>query len=191
MKQKRLFSILFVAVACITLSAGPASSQTSSTAGEGRTEMEGGKGQRTGEDKMEAKGAQEPGQMESERKKGEAEMEARGAQKPGRMEKPGAEKPEAKDADSESWTKEDIQKAQEALKSKGHDPGSIDGVISAQTREAIRAFQNANGLEGTGSLDTETAKELGIARENTQGMTSKDMGNTSPTQKQPSLPTRK
>jgi len=113
---------------------------------------------------MEARDAQEPAQ--TERKKGEVEMEARGAQKPGRMEKSGAENAGDKQGDREKWAMQDVKKAQEALKNTGHDPGSMDGVMGPRTRQAIRGFQNANGLKETGRLDAETAKKLGVEKGN-------------------------
>jgi len=143
---------------------------------------------------MKAQGAQEPGQME--RKKGEEEMEARGAQKPGRMEKDGAKSTGAKESQSEKWAMQDVKKAQEALKDKGHDPGSIDGVIGPQTRQAIKAFQNASALRETGRLNAETAAKLGIEKGTAAGVRPKESpgmskGEPSPMQKEPSPPTSK
>jgi murein L,D-transpeptidase YcbB/YkuD len=207
MKYKILFSISILSGALVAFSAGSTSAQTTPESKKDHTEMKESQQERTGEEKTEARGSQEPDRMESkkrtekERKKGEEEMEARGAQKPGRMGKTGAEGTEAKDRPDESWTKEDVRKAQEALKNKGHDPGSIDGVIGPQTRQAIRAFQNASGLKETGSLDSETAKKLGMERGTASETSSEpgtsakeaagtDKGQTSPTtQKEPSLPT--
>lgn len=57
---------------------------------------------------------------------------------------------------------EEIKKLQEALKAKGQDPGPIDGIMGAKTRAAIKAFQEASGLKGTGSLDDPTAEKLGV-----------------------------
>ena len=151
MKQWQIFSILMLAAIPIASTAGSfAWSQTQ----EGRS----------GEEKMDARGAQAPGQME--RKKGEVEMEARGAQKPGRMEKSGAENAGDKQGDREKWAMQDVKKAQEALKNTGHDPGSMDGVMGPRMRQAIRGFQNANGLKETGRLDAETAKKLGVEKGN-------------------------
>jgi Putative peptidoglycan binding domain len=72
----------------------------------------------------------------------------------------------------ERWAMQDIKEAQEALKDKGHDPGSIDGVMGPKTREAVRAFQSSNGLQATGSLNAETAKKLGVEREGSSGKSS-------------------
>lgn len=189
MKHQRIFSILVLAGAWVALIAVPVRSQTTPGPGKGQTEMKDGKGERTGEEKMEARGTQDPGRME--RKKGEEEMEARGAQKPGRMGRTGAEGAEATDSAGERWTEQDIKKAQEALKGKGHDPGSIDGIIGAQTRQAIRAFQNANGLKETGRLDAETAKKLGIEQGTASGTPSEretSSKESTPMPKSPSSP---
>lgn len=56
----------------------------------------------------------------------------------------------------------EITQAQQALKAKGHDPGPVDGVMSSKTQQAIKAFQQANGLLATGTLDSQTAAALGV-----------------------------
>ena len=55
----------------------------------------------------------------------------------------------------------EIKKAQEALKAKGHKPGS-DGKLDTQTQQALRDFQKANDLPATGVLDEKTADKLGV-----------------------------
>ena len=52
---------------------------------------------------------------------------------------------------------------QRALLAKGFNPGKIDGVIGRDTAEAIKAFQQANGL-ATGGLTMETLERLGVDR---------------------------
>jgi peptidoglycan hydrolase-like protein with peptidoglycan-binding domain len=56
-----------------------------------------------------------------------------------------------------------ITQVQQALKAKGFDPGTTDGVMGAQTQQAIRNFQQANGLQATGRVDAQTAKALGVS----------------------------
>ncbi len=56
---------------------------------------------------------------------------------------------------------QDIQKVQDALKAKGHNPGTT-GAMDDQTRDAIRAFQKANNLTLTGTVDEKTAAALGV-----------------------------
>jgi peptidoglycan hydrolase-like protein with peptidoglycan-binding domain len=56
-----------------------------------------------------------------------------------------------------------VTRAQEALKQAGHDPGPIDGVVGARTTAALRAYQQAQGLEPTGRLDDATLAKLGGA----------------------------
>lgn len=55
-----------------------------------------------------------------------------------------------------------IRRVQEALKSEGHDPGAIDGVMGPKTKEALRAFQKQENLQQTGRLDQETMSKLGV-----------------------------
>ena len=55
----------------------------------------------------------------------------------------------------------EVERAQQALKQMGHDPGPIDGVMGAQTAAAIRAYQKAHGLRVTGQLDAATTAKLG------------------------------
>ena len=58
--------------------------------------------------------------------------------------------------------KEQVKSAQEALKGKGYDPGAIDGAMGPRTNEALRDFQQAEGLQATGRLDAQTRSKLGI-----------------------------
>ena len=161
MKQTRFVSSAILAGVSLVFSAAPTWTQTAPAPGKAQTEMKDPR-ERTGEEKVKAGGNQENSQ--TQRKKGEEEMEARGAQKPGRMGKSGAAGMGAKESQGERWATQDVKKAQEALKNKGHDPGSMDGVIGPQTTQALRAFQNASGLKETGRLDPETANKLGVTK---------------------------
>jgi peptidoglycan hydrolase-like protein with peptidoglycan-binding domain len=57
---------------------------------------------------------------------------------------------------------EEIVKVQEALKAKGEEPGSIDGIMGNKTRAALKKFQEQNKLKVTGTLDEQTAEKLGV-----------------------------
>jgi peptidoglycan hydrolase-like protein with peptidoglycan-binding domain len=52
--------------------------------------------------------------------------------------------------------------AQQALKDKGYDPGTIDGQMGPRTRAALADYQKAEGLKQTGRLDDETRAKLGM-----------------------------
>jgi len=54
---------------------------------------------------------------------------------------------------SAKYTMKDVQTA---LKNAGFDPGTIDGKGGKQTREAIKAFQKANGLVADGKVGKKT-----------------------------------
>jgi peptidoglycan hydrolase-like protein with peptidoglycan-binding domain len=57
---------------------------------------------------------------------------------------------------------ERVKAAQQALKDKGHDPGTVDGKLGPKTQGALRDFQKAQGIEATGGLDTTTMQALGV-----------------------------
>jgi peptidoglycan hydrolase-like protein with peptidoglycan-binding domain len=57
---------------------------------------------------------------------------------------------------SDKGQKPSIKLIQQALKGAGYNPGSVDGKMGRQTREAIRAFQKANGLKADGKVGKET-----------------------------------
>jgi peptidoglycan hydrolase-like protein with peptidoglycan-binding domain len=80
---------------------------------------------------------------------------------------------------------EETRKVQEALKAKGNDPGAIDGRMGPKTRAALKAFQEANGLKGTGQLDNQTADKLGVQRGGTAMGKEKATKGTEPMSKEP------
>jgi peptidoglycan hydrolase-like protein with peptidoglycan-binding domain len=53
-----------------------------------------------------------------------------------------------------------VEELQRILKDADFDPGSVDGMMGAQTRGAIREFQKANQLRATGKIDTATWSAL-------------------------------
>lgn len=58
--------------------------------------------------------------------------------------------------------KEQKKDIEQALQDKGFEPGSVDGVIDTQTQSAISQFQRDNNLPATGTVDEQTAKQLGV-----------------------------
>jgi hypothetical protein len=54
----------------------------------------------------------------------------------------------------------DIQVAEAHLRDFGYDPGPVDGVFTAETQAALRAYQRRYGLPVTGLLDDPTRREL-------------------------------
>ena len=57
-------------------------------------------------------------------------------------------------------TRGEIQVAEGHLQDFGFDPGPVDGVFTAQTQAAVRAFQARYGLPVSGLLDRATRLEL-------------------------------
>jgi len=54
-----------------------------------------------------------------------------------------------------------IRQVQDALRSKGYDPGPTDNVMGSRTKAALVKFQKDNGLP-VGQLDFQTLKALGV-----------------------------
>src|SRR6266446_6330290 len=61
-----------------------------------------------------------------------------------------------------------IIKAQQALKDDGIYSGPVDGRMSQRMREAIRSFQQSNQLTVTGTIDEDTAQQLGLQQNDSQ-----------------------
>jgi len=58
-----------------------------------------------------------------------------------------------------------VEELQQILKDADFDPGSVDGMMGAQTRGAIREFQKANQLRSTGKIDSVTLSALNREKE--------------------------
>jgi hypothetical protein len=54
----------------------------------------------------------------------------------------------------------DIQVAETHLRDFGYNPGPVDGLFTAETQAAVRAYQRRYGLPATGRLDWATRLEL-------------------------------
>ena len=65
-------------------------------------------------------------------------------------------------ADEVSLTAAETREVQGKLSEMGYYKGKADGVVGADTEEAIRKFQKAKNLPVTGRLDTRTRAELGV-----------------------------
>ena len=63
---------------------------------------------------------------------------------------------------SNKLTKEVILKLQEKLTELEYDLGNVDGIWGEKTENALKQFQNENGLESTGELDEKTKEKLAL-----------------------------
>ncbi len=59
-------------------------------------------------------------------------------------------------------TKDQIIAAQKLLKEKGNYVGEPTGTLDPATRAALKAYQEANGLKGTGTLNQVTLEKMSI-----------------------------
>ena len=60
-------------------------------------------------------------------------------------------------------TKDQIMAAQKVLKEKNLYTGEATGTLDAATRASLKAYQEANGMKGTGTLNAATLEKMGIA----------------------------
>jgi peptidoglycan hydrolase-like protein with peptidoglycan-binding domain len=77
------------------------------------------------------------------------------------------------------WSKDKVKAIQEALKTKGFDPGTPDGVVGPKTNQALRDFQKSNNLQVTGRIDDKTASALGVEAGSMGSSSSSAMGKES------------
>jgi murein L,D-transpeptidase YcbB/YkuD len=63
----------------------------------------------------------------------------------------------------------DIQVAEMHLRDFGFDPGPIDGIYTAQTQAAVRAYQATYGLSVSGLLDLQTREQLKVGPDSRRG----------------------
>jgi peptidoglycan hydrolase-like protein with peptidoglycan-binding domain len=68
--------------------------------------------------------------------------------------------PSATSSGSQALDKNAIQQAEQQLQAAGFNPGTVDGVVDGQTRDAVRKFQQEKNLKATGELTPETLTAL-------------------------------
>lgn len=64
---------------------------------------------------------------------------------------------------AQSLSSDQIREVQQALKDKGHDVGAIDGMWGPQTENALKEYQQAEGMSASGELDAQTLSSLGVS----------------------------
>jgi len=79
---------------------------------------------------------------------------------------------------SEQGNPTEVRSAQQALKDKGFDVGTVDGQMGPNTENALRQFQQKQGLPQTGNLDEQTLSALGV--EQNQGAASSQSSSSNP-----------
>ena len=77
-----------------------------------------------------------------------------------------------------------VRQAQQALKDRGYDAGKPDGIAGPQTEAAVKKFQLAQGLSGSGQLDQQTlaALDVSVAPDQSLNQDAAQTGATSPSQ---------
>lgn len=109
----------------------------------------------------------------AEQHEGAGGMQSGGAQSSGGQQGQGA--PSAGGAESgtmggsaagggaQAMSSDQIRQVQQALKDKGHEVGSIDGKWGPKTQNALKEYQQAQGMSASGELDSQTLSSLGVS----------------------------
>ncbi len=71
-------------------------------------------------------------------------------------------------------------KAQTILKEAGLYQGEVTGYKNAETTEAIRKYQEQNGLKVTGTLNNETREKMGLPKRKAPAKKPEEDGQTAP-----------
>jgi len=84
---------------------------------------------------------------------------AQGMQDPGdQSSQPNVSSPAAPQASNQNA----IKSIQQALEQKGYNIGNADGVMGPKTRQALRQFQQEEGLPPNGQINQQTMAALGV-----------------------------
>jgi peptidoglycan hydrolase-like protein with peptidoglycan-binding domain len=62
------------------------------------------------------------------------------------------------------YSKSEVRDAQQRLQKDGYYTGKIDGQDGPETQQAIKKFQQSEGLTASGRLDKQTCKKLGVTQ---------------------------
>jgi peptidoglycan hydrolase-like protein with peptidoglycan-binding domain len=102
--------------------------------------------------------AQEAGQAVSRPQGNQAAKPAAQEQKAKKAQAKGQPGPGSKEPNVSKFSKAQIMKVQQALRRYDYYDGPLDGRMSPDLRQAIKDFQDDEGLDATGELDDETYK---------------------------------
>ncbi len=92
----------------------------------------------------------------------------------------GMEQQSQQQAQNPAQNPEVVKQAQEKLSAAGLEVGQPDGIVGPKTQAALKEFQEKEGLQASGQLDSETLAALEIGTP--EGTTSSSAGASSPPQ---------
>ena len=70
---------------------------------------------------------------------------------------------------------DEIRQVQIVLRERGFYQGEPDGILNQQTTQALIAFQQQQGFQASGRIDTQTVTALGVSTSSTTGQTGNTM----------------
>ncbi len=101
-------------------------------------------------------------------------------QSSGQQSDPGAQQSQSgsQQQGSISQDPQTIMQIQQALSDKGYYQGSADGKMDSKTQDALKKFQQAQGMQATGQPDQQTLASLGVQGEAAAGGGQQDMSSS-------------
>jgi hypothetical protein len=93
---------------------------------------------------------------------GEQESGKSRSQSASQMEQSGQQQSQQLAGAGQQLDSEQIRQVQQALQEKGANPGPVDGIMGPKTQQAIKQFQQDNGIAATGRLDSQTLQALEV-----------------------------
>lgn len=84
----------------------------------------------------------------------------------------------------------EIRRVQVALREKGFDPGTVNGVLNARTKTAVEKFQDRFGIKATGDLNNQTLFALGVVGNLGGGKEEEGAKHADEPQKEPEQPSK-
>ena len=70
-----------------------------------------------------------------------------------------------------------IRSVQQNLNDRGYNAGPVDGIVGPRTRAALKEFQQSNGLNQNGQLDSQTLAALGVEHSSPQQLVDQTASN--------------
>jgi peptidoglycan hydrolase-like protein with peptidoglycan-binding domain len=103
-----------------------------------------------------------------------AQMEPSGQQRSADMEQQSQRQAgaagQAQKISAQQLSSDQVKQIQQALQDKGVSPGPVDGVVGPKTKQALRQFQQDQGIAGSGQINEQTLQALDLEAQEFMGV---------------------
>jgi hypothetical protein len=155
----KFFSLSITAAFVLGLFAGPTFAQQEPS-GQQQPGMTG---------QQEQQRQQQPGMQEQQRQQQPQQQQQREQQQRETMGQQGQQAQEGQQVSPDQLSSDQVRELQQSLQAQGVSPGPIDGIMGPMTEQAIREFQQEQGIAATGQLNEQTLEALDLEVEEFMG----------------------